>query len=230
MTTVQAAVDWNNVVLEELSRMPSGGGYAVTREAKLALQGAANVSSGRLMVRPDSAKPSFCSSATYLLLLKVLQRTNLPPEAQSALAVGNQPDGVGVWGRWNANGPGTARLFHELQAGRNFTDFSEARPGDFLKIFWSKEIGSRERGHLVVFLGMETRGGEKYVRFWSSNKPAGYGEKAVPLRQVARALFSRLERPGNFAGVTHLPGKDAYLADMLKRPSSEAEMRRMCGY
>ena len=31
-----------------------------------------------------------------------------------ALMIRNQRDGEGIWGRWNANGPGTARLFHEL--------------------------------------------------------------------------------------------------------------------
>jgi hypothetical protein len=31
-----------------------------------------------------------------------------------------QRDGEGIWGRWNANGPGTARLFHEMNLGENF--------------------------------------------------------------------------------------------------------------
>lgn len=230
MSTVFAATDWNRVILDEISRMPKGGGYATNREAKQALIQAVKPQGNRLRVRPDVATPSFCSSATYLLLLKVLQKTPLSPEAEAALLVGSQPDGVGVWGRWNANGPGTARLFYELDAGRNFSRFEEARPGDFMKIFWSKEIGSRERGHLVVFLGTETRDGEEVVRFWSSNKPNGYGDKVVPRRQIARAVFSRLERPENFSRAAALPKKDAYLASMLERPSSEVEMRKMCGY
>jgi hypothetical protein len=30
----------------------------------------------------------------------------------------SQRDGAGIWGRWNANGPGTARLFYELGLGQ----------------------------------------------------------------------------------------------------------------
>jgi hypothetical protein len=58
-----------------------------------------------------------------------------------ALMIRGQRDGEGIWGRWNANGPGTARLFQELGLGRNFDDFEEAEPGDFMKIFWSPEVG-----------------------------------------------------------------------------------------
>ena len=101
-------------------------------------------------------------------------------ETRAALLVRGQRDGEGVWGRWNANGPGTARLFHELDLGRNFTDYALARPGDFMKIFWTSEVGRAERGHSVVYIGRELVGGTERVRFWSSNKPAGYGEKSVP--------------------------------------------------
>jgi hypothetical protein len=64
-------------------------------------------------------------------------------ETLDQLMIRGQPDGAGIWGRWNANGPGTARLFYELGLGRNFDDFGEARPGDFMKIFWSPELGTR---------------------------------------------------------------------------------------
>ena len=50
------------------------------------------------------------------------------PATLTSLLIAHQRDGQGVWGRWNANGPGTARLFTELRLGRNFTDFAEARP------------------------------------------------------------------------------------------------------
>ena len=94
-------------------------------------------------------------------------------------------------GRWNANGPGTARLFYELRLGTNSTDFSSAKPGDFMKIFWTPEVGNTEHGHSVVYLGTETKNAEPYVRFWSSNVPAGYGEKSVPAEQNRAGIFSR---------------------------------------
>ena len=73
-------------------------------------------------------------------------------ETLDALMIHGQRDGAGIWGRWNANGPGTARLFSELGIGRNFDDFEEAEPGDFMKIFWSPEVGREEHGHSVIYL------------------------------------------------------------------------------
>ena len=54
------------------------------------------------------------------------------------MAVKSQADGVGIWGRANANGPGFSKLVHDLQAGINFTEPEKAVPGDFLKLFWNK--------------------------------------------------------------------------------------------
>jgi len=140
-----------------------------------------------------------------------------------------QKDGAGVWGRWNANGPGTARLFYELNVGRNFTSWNDARPGDFLKIFWRDAVGSNEHGHSVIFLGTEMKGGMEFVRFWSSNQPGGFGEKSVAKSKIARALFSRLERPERFEGLASLPSIDPYLASLLARESSFAEACRLSG-
>jgi hypothetical protein len=139
------------------------------------------------------------------------------------------PDGVGIWGRWNANGPGTARLFHELGLGKNFTDWEQARPGDFMKIFWSSDVGKKERGHLVVFLGTETKDGVEHVRFWSSNKPGGYGEKSVQKSKVAAAIFSRLENPSNMQRAAAMPKKDPYLASLLTHESSLSEALQKSG-
>jgi hypothetical protein len=221
------AADFNAIVLEQVARMPAGGGYAVTRDAHTALNSAVG---DAVEIRPGRAVPSYCSGATYLVFLKALKAAvggeGLPWEALRPKGV---PDGVGVWGRWNANGPGTARLFHELGLGENFTDPSRARPGDFLKIFWNDAVGKKERGHLVVFLGFGEEGGVPHVRFWSSNKPGGYGEKSVPMSSVKRAIFSRVTDPSRIAGVVSLPKKDAYLAGLLERESNFAEALRMSG-
>ena len=139
-------------------------------------------------------------------------------------------DGEGLWGRWNANGPGTPRLFHELELGSNFTSFEDARPGDFMKIFWTDAVGRDEHGHSVVFLGLQSQDGTESVRFWSSNKPGGYSEKSVPRSKIARAIFSRLDNPRNISRVTLLPARDAYLAGLLTKNSSFAEAGRMCGF
>jgi hypothetical protein len=224
------------MVLREVAAMPLGGQYGTTRVATVALVRAAHFESGKFFVLPAPDSPSFCSGATYLVFLKTIEqlerdgRIKLDAETMGSLVIHEgQADGEGVWGRWNANGPGTARLFYELGLGANSTDFATAQPGDFMKIFWTKEVGSTEHGHSVVYLGTEIRNGEEYVRFWSSNIPAGYGEKSVPRRTIAQAIFSRLEKPGNLARIKGAPDVDPYLAGLVTRRSSFAEALEKCG-
>ncbi len=230
-----AGAGLNSVILDRIREMPRGGQYSASRIATIRLQSAAHFESGRFFVLPDAASPSYCSGATYLVFLKTIEhlrregRLDLPSSVLSDLIIRGQRDGEGVWGRWNANGPGTARLFHELGVGRNFTSYDQAQPGDFMKIFWSNEVGVRERGHSVIFLGTETLANEPYVKFWSSNQPAGYGEKSVARAKIAQVIFSRFQTPEKLAGIGDLPEVDSYLAGLLKKPSSFAEVKSRCG-
>jgi hypothetical protein len=229
------ASDFNALVLEQIRTMPDGGGYATTREAHGALNSSVQPDAGSVSIQAAKACPSYCSGATYLVFLKTLQAAEKKGLMQplgsvwASLAPKSSPDGVGIWGRWNANGPGASRLFHELQLGRNFTSYAEARPGDFMKIFWIDAVGKKERGHLVVFLGEEEKDGEPHVRFWSSNKPHGYGEKSVAKTKIARAIFSRLEAPSNIRNIPSIPKKDEYLASLLTHESSFAEALQQSG-
>ena len=142
------------------------------------------------------------------------------------LAIKGQPDGVGIWGRWNSNGPGTACLFHELQIGENFTDWNLARRGDFMKIFWNPNVGRREHGHSAIYLGTTTENGVEWVRFWSSNQPNGFGEKRVPKTKIAYVIFSRLKYPERLQrNLATLPRKNSYLAGLLSKDSSLAEAK-----
>ncbi|MDX2082309.1 MAG: hypothetical protein SFU53_16110 [Terrimicrobiaceae bacterium] len=235
ITVTAVAGDFNAIVLKQIESMPQGGGYATTRAAHDALQSSVRIESGGVRIRPELSVPSYCSGATYLVFLKAvgeLQRRGqirLSRETWEALRPQRLADGHGVWGRWNANGPGTARLVHELEMGRSFTSFEEARPGDFLKIFWTDAVGKKERGHLVVYLGTETIDGVEHVRFWSSNKPAGFGQKSVPRTEVARALFTRIEAPERLERAAGLPKSDSYLAGLLQNESSFAEALRLSG-
>lgn len=223
------ATEWNAVVLESIRKMPKGGGYAVTSEAGQKFRSSVTLDQGRLSVRAGSAVPSYCSSATYLLLLEVINQAvrsgavKLDAGALTALAPRALADGHGIWGRWNANGPGAAMLFKELRVGENFTSIDAAKPGDFLKIFWNDAVGKKERGHLVVFLGVENREDGQWVRFWSSNKPDGYGEKAVHSSKISRMLFSRLTDPSGFANAASIAKAQPYLAGLLEVESSFKE-------
>jgi hypothetical protein len=229
------AGDYNNLVLEQIKQMPQGGRYSVSRFAKIRLQSSAHFESGKFFILPSAASPSFCSGATYLVFIRTIEALRARGQLQldystlERLIIRDQRDGEGIWGRWNANGPGTARFFHELGMGRNFDNFDQAKPGDFMKIFWSRQVGRNEHGHSTVFLGMENRPDGQYVRYWSSNIPSGYGAKSVPRTKIAYAIFSRLETPANLARINSAPLVDTYLASLLRSRSSIAEAGTKCG-
>jgi hypothetical protein len=232
---VANADNLNALILEQLRKMPSGGKYSVSHFAKIKLQSAAHFESGKFFVIPKAPYPSFCSGATYIVFIKTIEALRERGQLQldfatlNHLVIRDQRDGEDVWGRWNANGPGTARLFYELGLGRNFTDFAQAQPGDFMKIFWNKNVGRRESGHSVIFLGTVNRPDGEYVRFWSSNIPGGYGEKEVPRSKVANAIFSRLQTPANLSRIHDVPATDSYLASLLRKKSNFAEATKKCG-
>lgn len=236
LLTTSLFADLNQVVLQQIKTMPSGGGYATNLAAH---QGLANSvkATDPVQINPVSASPGYCSGATYLVFLKTLAASQkLSPETWQQLVprlrpdgTDTLPDGESLWGRWNANGPGTARLFYELGLGENFTDFSQARPGDFMKIFWTDAVGKKESGHSVIFLGETKVDGVDSIRFWSSNQPGGFGEKTIPRAKIARAIFSRLEHPEKISRWSTLPARDAYLASLLKTESSFAEAKKMSG-
>lgn len=228
---------YNKVILEIVKNMPTGGGYDTSGSTFKRLRAAVDLQDGQFAFNMENTKPSFCSSATYLVFLKLVaqmqseHKLSLASDTLPALLIQPEPDGSGVWGRWNANGPGTAKLFYELNLGMNFTEISKALPGDFMKAFWSDEIGARERGHSVIFTG--TRDGGAKICFWSSNsasatQPAGMGEKCLAKEKFHRVVFSRLQSLENLNQVSQkiVAGNysDKYLAAMLKRDSTPEEM------
>src|SRR5262249_46124444 len=176
-----------------------------------------------------------CVGRTYPVFLRTIEalreggQLSLGYGTLERLIIRDQRDGEGVWGRWNANGPGTARLFHELQLGRKFDNFDQAKPGDFMKIFWSRQVGKNEHGQSTIFLCMGKRPYRPYVRYCSSNIPSGYGEKSVPRSKIAYAIFSRLQAPANLARINNAPFVDAYLASLLRSRSSISEASAKCG-
>jgi hypothetical protein len=225
----------NDLIREAIDRMPQGGDYRASSESIRKLESAVQTQENHLVVDAAIAKPSFCSSATYLVFVSVLEKLNeqgqikFEPGIAEKLLVSGQHDGVGVWGRWNANGPGTARLFEESHLGNNFSSIEKAQAGDFLKIFWNDQIGSKEFGHSVVYLGHGPNAeGIDMVQYWSSNKKGGYGRAEVPRSKIRRMLFSRLTHPENISQIREL-ANDEYLASMLIRSSTPEEMDRMVG-
>jgi hypothetical protein len=235
------AADYNALILQSIAEMPSGGEYKLNKAASDALTKSISTREGRLHVEVDAAAPSYCSGATYQVFLKTLQKLQATDKIEispaTARSLGTRPegswlsDGHGVWGRWNANGPGTAGLFSELNLGYNFTDntFVEAKPGDFMKIFWNDDVGKNESGHSVIFTGVLPVGATgakvEQVCFWSSNSKMGYGKKCVPRSKMKNAIFSRLTKPENIqgAGQGELADRNDYLASLLRTESSFSE-------
>jgi hypothetical protein len=98
-----------------------------------------------------------------------------------------------------------------------------------MKIFWTGKVGRLEHGHSVIFLALERQNGVEMVRYWSSNKPVGFGEKSVPRSRIANAIFSRLEYPANIQRASTLNQRDAYLASLLTQDSSFPEALMQAG-
>jgi len=192
---------------------------------------------GEVFCAAGAGLAEFCSGATYLVFLKTIEEMredgglNLDADALEALVIRDgQRDGEGVWGRWNANGPGTARLFHETGAGDEFHEFSRsAKPGDFMRYSGRRRWGpQRARSTRWCTWGRRPgRGG--YVRFWSSNIPDGYGEKSVARGKMAQVIFSRLQTPENLERIKTTAEIDPYLASLVTRRSSFAEALQKCG-
>ncbi len=261
---VVTAGDWNNLVLEAIRKMPVGGCYARylgeekgdRRYSQLYrtvddLGKALTVGrDGRLKVVPERAKEfSFCSSATYLVFCEVLATLQSrgvievgPAMSRGLTDIGDnrrvihgERDGIGIFGHWNADGPGTAVLFARLDLGRKFSSLDEAKPGDFLKIFWNDAIGKGERGHLVVYLGMNEKSGA--IQVWSSNLAnddgsSGYGTMWIDRSRVFRMIFSRLEKPENLRYWLNFSEEEEtsdYLVRIRQVPSTESEMRSAIG-
>jgi len=236
MSDQLTTLNFNHLVLRAIQKMPTGGGYSTNRTSILNLGKAVTYSpKGELLIHAKQAVPSYCSGATYLAFLHALKEAeqkgylHVTPMTAKSFHVSEQKDGVGVWGRWNANGPGTASLFYETKLGRSFESYADARPGDFMKIFWTDKIGRKEFGHSVIFLGTYQKKAVTMVKFWSSNQPGGYGEKSVPISKIKWAIFSRvtnLERVNHFH---RIKPKDVYLASMLTQSYTRAEVRKKAG-
>lgn len=233
--------DLNACILKACADMPRGGGYASDRaaEVRFARLGVIPDRNGRsLQVCPSAASPTFCSAACYLVLLRALQywerqeRKVFSVKVWQALRADERhTDGYLSWGRFNANGPGCAKWVHDLGAGISFTSPAFAKPGDFLKIFFSPTAGAAERGHFVVFLGIRRIDGTPFIVYWSANRrTSGYGVVRIALndKRIRFLLFTRITRPENVARVPQLPPTDPWLASMLSRTCSFREMIQRC--
>ena len=244
------ADSFNEIVVKVIENIQVGGGYSTNSTTWENFKDSVNLKDGKLLVDFNKARPSFCSEACYLVLLETLKIwdqnssiskeawINLKPYVSKNEKYGPQDDGVGCWGRANANGPGFAVLVKELKAGQNIyianrdryndpdeylNELKKLKTGDFLKIFWNEYIGcdnatkKSERGHLVVFLGIEEKEEQGknniYVKYWSSNgckndPNGGYGKQTVNVSKICRMVGTRITNPENFNNAIRIKPDD----------------------
>lgn len=220
----------NQYVLAAVKSMPSGGGYEASQKAVDRLAASVTLKDGTIRQDTKACEKSFCSGATYLVFLRVIDQLQknksltLSEKNLKRYANLGVQDGEEIFGRWNANGPGTAKLFTELGCGVSFTSYDYAQPGDFMKVWWTDAIGGKERGHLVVYLGHT----KDSVKFWSSNQPGGYCTKSVARSRIKHTLFSRLTRHDRLTKASSLSKKNQFLADMLRKDFSWAQVVSQC--
>jgi hypothetical protein len=223
--------NFNEQVLSVIQEMPKKGGYVLTTTSPKKMRDAFSWNVDELTVAQSKAIPSYCTTATYLVFFKALENfwkgNGYPSRDILEIIKPNvESDGVRIWGRWNSNGPGTAKFFRDADLGTNFEELDKALPGDFLKIWWNDEVGKKEQGHSVVYI----RSNATTITFWSSNKDTlGYGERTIPKTMAKRLLFSRLERPENIGKIKDIPEKDLFLESMLSKESSWKEVLEVSG-
>lgn len=286
-------LSWDESVKESMALFDDGGGYytgfshpaGFTQNTWEGMDRAFQL--GKNDVKPtidvSKARPSFCSSAIYMLLLKSISLwdndrsdisrnawVNLKPytltkvDQNGNVIETRQDDGYGCWGRANANGPGLAVLVNELGAGKNYyignkseyrtekdyyKAWDQAKPYDFMKIFWNDGIGcdnnnpaGDERGHMVLYLGKITSYDENgnrddMIYWWSSNGSktdinAGYGIKKCRESQIYRAVLTRITDPQKFnnADMISKDNVNQWLSDLNgKNHGTVEELKSFCG-
>ncbi|MBO7608952.1 MAG: hypothetical protein J6S96_01950 [Muribaculaceae bacterium] len=195
--------DWQRTVIAAIDSFPLRGGYYTGSRpnevfSKTTWRGLheAFCMSGNdkyPQFNPHQAQPSFCSSAIYALLVKALLMWNksgvISTEAWRNMkpylgikdelnpdGIG-QDDGVGFWGRANANGPGLAVLVHELDAGYSFTAFRGAKNDSVKETLDERYLTDDEwRGHPIWCKAVR---GDLMKIFWNRNESRGHDGGAI---------------------------------------------------
>src|SRR5262245_54930458 len=79
------AGDLNSLVLKASAEMPAGGSYATNTAAAQGLIDAVRIDPG-FEIDASEAKPSFCTTATYLVFLKALQKARESGQLSAPMA------------------------------------------------------------------------------------------------------------------------------------------------
>lgn len=184
---------WNDEMIKTVSEFPEKGGYYKGLKpkppfTKTTWQGLSDAFKMRHIdtfpdIDPNEATPSFCSSASYLALIKTLcdydvkkhiskaSWINLKPytgvEDEINIDAYYQDDGYGCWGRGNANGTGIGVLVHELGAGHSLTAYKGAATDKNKETPGEIRMSEEEWGALDIWT--KARPGDLMKIFWDNN-------------------------------------------------------------
>ncbi len=240
--TADAAPTWNaalQAAMEELSAQEgvyTKHSYSTSKKAHDALRHCfAFTKSHQLYYFPERLTLSYCSGAVHTAVLAALidwararpDDITLRRDDWENLVPRSVRDGDRVWGWANSNGAGYAVLVHELGAGYSFTEWEKARPLDIVKLWWTKEIGRLERGHLAVLLAVRSDD----ILIWGAHARDKTGRggiyvQSIPKEKIQRALFTRITNPEAFEDASHID-YNPWLNSLLRvRVSWEETLRR----
>ena len=145
--------EWQRCILAAVDSFPHNGGYYTggkpnDKFKKTAWKGLhqayrMTLADSRPVFNQEMAQPSFCSIATYAVLIKALLMWDTQGKISREAWLYMKPfvgivdvmnpegffhsDGEGFWGRMNGNGPAVAVTVNELKAGVNFTAYRGAK-------------------------------------------------------------------------------------------------------
>lgn len=192
--------EFNKDVLEQISTIPSGGGYS--------LRGSATnipLKIGDSSITNSKAKTSFCTGATYTVAMKVFQKHRVfdqMSDAQKKNFELQHNDNYGFWGAWNNNYEGAGDANRLIKFGESVSSLDSACAGDFVN--FNRKNGS---GHSVVYLGQE----DGKIYYWSSNKSTkGFGVSCEPVSNIVQSAtaITRMTNPSNVANIEAYSGQN----------------------
>ena len=194
---------WQQCVLAAIDSFPQHGGYYTGGRpnqdfSKTTLQALNEAYHMRLadqrpQFNPHKAQPSFCSSATYAVLVKALLMWDTDGKIPRAAWLNIKPyvgivdyindkgigedDGFGFWGRANANGPGVAVLVHELKAGYSITAYRGAKSEKNKEKPGERYLTDEEWNANPVW--QQAVPGDIMKIFWNRNETSGSDSGAI---------------------------------------------------